>query len=183
MAQINDGPGAVALGLADRARAVATIKARLRIVSTDEDALIAGFAEAALGLAERVTGQATIARAMEQELRGCGGWQRLAARPVRSIDAVTDPMDVALPVGSYAVDIDREGMGWVRLTVGQAVRVGFTAGLAMDWDGLPPGVREGATMLAAHLFDDRTGQAPVPAAVSALWRPFRTMRLAMETRA
>ena len=180
---VTNGPGALALGTADRARAVAAVKARLRVVSTDEDDLIAVFAETALGLAERVIGQATIARAMEQELQGCGGWQRLGARPVTTIDTVVDVDGVPLPVGSYAVDIDDDGLGWVRLASGVAARASFTAGIAADWDALPDGLREGAAMLAAHLFDDRTGGAPVPAAVTALWRPFRVMRLRQEQRA
>lgn len=180
---VTNGPGALALGTADRARAVAAIKARLRVVSTDEDALIAAFAETALGLAEQVIGQATIARAMTQELRGHGGWQMLGARPVSAIDAVADMGGVPLTVGDHAVDIDADGLGWVRLANGVAARVTYTAGIAADWDALPDGLREGAAMLAAHLFDDRTGGAPVPAAVTALWRPFRVMRLQQEQRA
>lgn len=175
MPTITNGPGALALGTADRARAVAAIKARLRVVSTDEDALVAAFAETALGMAEQVTGQATIARVMAQDLDADGNWQRLAARPVRSIDRVADTSDVVFPVGSYSVDIDGGGLGWVRIA--RAARVTFTAGLAEDWDGLPPALREGVTMLAAHLFDDRTGSAPIPAAVGALWRPFRTLSI------
>lgn len=174
---ITNGPGAVALAPADRVRAVTAIKARLRVISPDEDDLIAAFAETALGLAERVTGQATIARPMSQALTKGADWQRLAARPVRSIDTVADADGVALPVGAFAVDIDAEGMGWVRIGSGQAARVTFVAGVAEDWDALPPALREGAAMLAAHLFDDRTGTNPIPAAVGALWRPFRTLAI------
>lgn len=173
---ITNGPGALTLGPADRARALGAVKARLRLVATDEDALIVAMTETALGLAERVVGQALIARPMAHALPAdTAGWQPLAARPVRSIDAVTDPAGVALPVGDYAVDIDPDGSGWVRMSSARPARVSFTAGLASDWDALPPALRDGAAMLAAHLFDDRTGQAPIPAAVSALWRPFRCL--------
>ena len=58
------------------------------------------------------------------------------------------------------------------------VAVAYTAGLAAGWDELPPGITQGVAMLAAHLFEQREdGRAP-PAAVAALWRPWRRMRLA-----
>lgn len=183
MPLVTNGPGALTLGADDRVRAIAAVKARLRIVSVDEDDLVAAFAEAALGIAEQLTGQALIARTMTQRIVGIGGWQRLAARPVRAIDAVADGAGVALPVGSYAVDIDGNGLGWARIDGGQVARASFTAGLAEDWDALPAAIRDGAAMLAAHLFDDRSGAAPVPAAVGALWRPFRVMRLQAAVRA
>lgn len=183
MARVENGPGTLVLGTADRAAAIAAVKARLRVASEDEDALIAAFAETALGLAEQVTGQATIARAMTQAVAGCDGWQRLAARPVTAIGPVEDMAGPPLTPDAHAVDIDADGAGWVRIAAGTRARVTFTAGLAADWAGLPPAIRDGAAMLAAHLFDDRTGTQPVPAAVTALWRPFRTVRLGVDRRA
>lgn len=176
MALVENGPGSVVLGAGDRALAVAAVKARLRVVSDDEDALVAAFAETALGLAERIIGQAVIARAMAQLLVGTGGWQRLGARPVRAIAGVTAAPG-GEPVAGHAVDIDGDGAGWLRAPRGMAATVAFTAGLATDWAALPTGLREGAAMLAAHLFDDRTGTQPLPAAVTALWRPFRIIQL------
>ena len=82
----------------------------------------------------------------------------------------------AIAGDGIAVDIDADGVGWVK-GVG-VMRVTFTAGLASGWAALPAPLRQGVAMLAAHLFTDRAGSAPVPAAVSALWRPFRTVRLA-----
>lgn len=184
MARVENGPGTLVLGASDRAAAVAAVKARLRVASSDEEALIAAFAETALGLCERVIGQATIARTMSQAVASCGGWQRLAARPVTAIGAVTDPGGAELASEAYGIDVDADGLGWVRIATAQTkARVTFTAGLASGWDALPAAIREGAAMLAAHLFDDRTGEAPVPAAVTALWRPFRVMRITAETRA
>jgi uncharacterized phiE125 gp8 family phage protein len=57
--------------------------------------------------------------------------------------------------------------------------VTFTAGLASDWDSLPITLRQGVVALAAHLFTDREGAVPVPAAVTALWRPFRHVALTL----
>jgi uncharacterized phiE125 gp8 family phage protein len=57
------------------------------------------------------------------------------------------------------------------------VAVRYRAGLAADWAALPAPLAHGAVLLAAHLFENRdAGRAP-PAAVAALWRPYRVVRL------
>lgn len=189
-----NGPGIVVLGASDRAAACAAVKALLRIETAGEDALVTGFAEAALGLAERFTGQVLIARTMAATLRTRHGWQVLGAIPVRAIGAVAatraDGTGATLSIGDYAVDIDADGAGWLRVSASGYVSAtaSFTAGLADDWAGLPAPIRQGAAMLAAHLFttrdySEREGGAAPPAAVTALWRPFRTVRIAAEKRA
>ena len=134
-------------------------------------------------------------------------WQRLAATPVQSIDSVetVDSNGVAtlLPATGYAVDIDSTGDGWVRLNQAPAtlfyaaavdpsgdgwvglppanmrVRVSGTAGMAQDENGVPEPIRQGVLRLVAFLFTSRDGEAGnPPAAVTALWRPYRRMRLA-----
>jgi len=107
-------------------------------------------------------------------LAGGAGWQLLPVGPVGAITAVT-AVGTALPIADYAVDVDAQGLGWVR--VPRRASVIARAGMSADWAGLPAAVRHGAVMLAAHLFEDRSGTAPVPAAVTALWRPFRRMTL------
>lgn len=109
--------------------------------------------------------------------------------PVAAINGVTGlPAGGApfvLPMDGYAVDVDGDARGWVRVIAPGAagrVAVSYTAGLAADWDGLPPPIAQGVAMLIAHLFNDRdVGRAP-PAAVAALWRPYRRMRLMAEGR-
>jgi hypothetical protein len=51
--------------------------------------------------------------------------------------------------------------------------------LAIDPNGVPEPLRQGILRLITHLFATRdgTGGEP-PAAVTALWRPYRRMRLA-----
>lgn len=181
MGWVTDGPGAVALGPEDRARAVAAVKAQLRVSIGDEDALVATMAEAALGLAERFLGAVTIARALSVRLAPAAGWRALPTRPVRAIEAVRTADGITLPLAGYSVDIDADGGGWVRAE--GAVEVAFTAGLADGWDELPAPIRHGAVLLAAHLFEHRGGgHAAPPAAVTALWRPFRRMALMTEAR-
>jgi uncharacterized phiE125 gp8 family phage protein len=178
-------PGDVTLGAADRALAVAAVKARLRVALDDEDALIAAFAETALGLAEQFTGQALIAREMALELPVYCGWQRLAGTPVRAIETIetlaSDGTPSLLPLIDYAVDIDACGNGWVRIAdAGGAgrVRVTMIAGLADGWNTVPAAIREGVAMLAAYLYAARDVSQPPPAAITALWRPYRQIALA-----
>jgi uncharacterized phiE125 gp8 family phage protein len=172
------------------AEALAETKALLRAGDAGEDPLIAAMLESAGALCERFTGQVLIARAFRQTLdlrdpRGCG-WRRLARTPVRSIGAVealaADGSAAPLAPGDYAVDIDANGDGWVRAAdPPERVRVSFEAGLAVDWAGIPEPLRQGILRLAAHLYTFRTdagAQAEPPAAVSALWRPWRRLRLA-----
>ena len=165
------------------AAAAAAAGAYLRIVEAP-DAVLTRAAGAALALAEAFCGQRLIGRGCEDVLRPRADWQRLAAVPVSAMGGLTAlPVEGApfvLPVGAYAVDIDAGGVGWVRVTAqGGATRVAvqYVAGLAADWDALPEPVAQGVVLLAAHLFEHREGSAEPPAAVAALWRPYRRMRL------
>jgi uncharacterized phiE125 gp8 family phage protein len=58
------------------------------------------------------------------------------------------------------------------------VRASGAAGIAEDENGVPEPIRQGVLKLVAHLFAarDSEGGEP-PAAVTALWRPYRRLRL------
>lgn len=160
-------------------------KAYLRIAGDGEDALIEGFAASALALGEAFTGTAWIAREGWQEMLPVSrAWQQLMTVPVGAITAVegvpAEGAAVALDAGAYAIDIDALGQGWVRMVAPGAagrVRVTYGAGAAAGWGDLPPPMAQGAVLLIAHLFEHRGGDAAPPAAVAALWRPYRRMRL------
>ena len=60
------------------------------------------------------------------------------------------------------------------------VAICYTAGLAASWTGLPEALRHGVLRLAASQYrvrdnDGLAGTVP-PAAVAALWRPWRQIR-------
>jgi uncharacterized phiE125 gp8 family phage protein len=156
-------------------------KAWLRIAGSDEDALLAGHIRAAARLCEQFTGTVLIARAVEEAIARGPAWQRLALAPVRSIDAAAalDEAggETALVPGDYAIDIDAAGTGWVRAPGrGGRVRVRYAAGLADGPAGLPEPLRQGMLRMAAHLHVARDADASgPPAAVTALWRPWRRL--------
>jgi len=161
-------------------------KALLRIETSGEDALIAGLVRSATELCEAFTGRALIARDVEEIMGAGSGWRRLSLAPVRAILGVTalpaEGAPFALAVEAYAIDIDAQGEGWIRVTRPGAagrVRVAYAAGMAEEWNGVPEALRQGILRLAAHLFVQRDGAADrgPPAAVTALWRPWRRMRL------
>ena len=162
------------------------LKAYLRIGMDGEDDVLSGLLRSAASLCEQFTGQWLIRRTVRETVAGGGSWQRLSARPVVGIEMV-EALDAegvrhALPVDGYAIDIDASGDGWVRSTRagdGRRLSVRYRAGLAEGLDGLPEPLRQGIVRLAAEHFLARgVESATPPAVVSALWRPFRRMRLA-----
>lgn len=165
--------------------ALAEAKAYLR-VNDSEDALISALLATGLELCEQFTGQALLARGFFELLPASQAWARLRRTPAVAIHGVETKSETgsftALPADAYAMDIDANGDGWLRLTRAQQerrVRVHYSAGLAQEWSGLPEPLRQGAVRLAAHLYTNRNADddAGPPAMVTALWRPYRRMRL------
>lgn len=162
------------------------IKALLRVTASDEEALVASLARAAADMCEAFTGLSLVERAVGEVLAVSAAWVRLGAAPVSAIESVgalaDDGGTTPLAAGAYAVDIDAGGDGWVRvLDAGGArrVRVAYRAGMAADPNALPEALRQGIVRLTAHLYVNRDAGAAAepPAAVTALWRPWRRLRL------
>jgi uncharacterized phiE125 gp8 family phage protein len=165
------------------------VKRFVRAVHGEDDALIEALALAAADSCERFTRRVLTARGFSETLMLDEGWARVARTPVRSINGLealgADGVATALGAADYALDIDANGDGWVRLTGAprRRVRVTYEAGLAAAWAELPDALRHGVVRLAAHFYTlrgdaERGGPAPEPpASVSALWRPFRRLRL------
>ena len=173
-------------GLALAAVTMSEAQAYVRIETGEEEAVLAGLIRTASALCEAFLGQIVIARDFALQLPASGKWERLELGPVQSIDGVeaigTAGAPTILPSSSYAIDIDAAGDGWVRVydSAGATrVRVSGTAGMAQDENGVPEPIRQGVLRLVAHLFTARDGEGgDPPAAVTALWRPYRRMRLA-----
>jgi uncharacterized phiE125 gp8 family phage protein len=167
--------------------AVDAAKTYLRLESDEEDASIGALLAAALVFAEGYLGQLLIERGVVERLPVSGSWQRLAATPVRTVDAVTGiPAEGAtfpLLAEQYRLDINRYHDGWVRiLNPGSAGRidVAYRAGLVPGWPDLPEAISVAVLRVAAHLHAHRDAPEDVgpPPAVASLLRPWRRMRLA-----
>jgi uncharacterized phiE125 gp8 family phage protein len=161
-------------------------KAYLRIDDDAEDPLIARLIAAATGMCERFTGQTLVIRSMTEAIAANGSWCRLRTTPVRTITSVQGlpaaGMPFALAMDAYAIDIDASGDGWVRvIRPSGATRALVTveAGIAADADTLPAPLYQGVLRLVVHLHAhrDAADDDGPPAAVAALWRPWRRMRL------
>jgi uncharacterized phiE125 gp8 family phage protein len=168
------------------AEAVAAAKDYLRIDGTGDDALVGGLVATAIESCEGFVGRVLIARGMTETLVPMVAWQRLTAGPVISVTSVTalavSGVESAVAAAVYELDIDANGGGRVRFLAALAVTravVRYQAGSGAAWADIPGGLRQGIVRLVAHwhVYRDRE-EAPVPpAAVAALWRPERRMRL------
>lgn len=166
--------------------ALAEVKAHLHITRDADDAVLTGHLRSAAALCEQFIGQSLLVRPHRETLPVARHWQRLGAQPVVAISAVSgitaDGSPLALASDAYAIDITASGEGRVRvLRPGSASRieVQYSAGIAQHWGDLPEPLRQGIIRLAAHahLARDGDGDAGPPASVSALWRPWRVVRL------
>lgn len=174
MALVTMEAGPLVVGLAE-------CKAALRLERDDEDAVLAGHIRTAMALCEAFIGQWLIEREGEQRLACDLAWQRLQANPVQAVTGVFLAGEALAT--AWESDIGAEGTGWVRLiglppeTAGLVVR--FRAGLGADWNAVPEPLRAGIVRLVSHLFShrDAADAGPPPAAVAALWRPWRRMQL------
>jgi uncharacterized phiE125 gp8 family phage protein len=160
---------------------LAELKAYLRIEHGDEDALLAGLVRTAGGLCEAFTGQVLLVETRSVHVAIDGEWHRLTPSPARRVmGAWVVAEDGAETATDFDAQIDCGGDAWVRISgePGRA-RVAVEAGMAADWNGLPEPLRQGIVRLAAHLHAhrDAADDAGPPAAVAALWRPWRRMRL------
>lgn len=157
----------------------------LRLGATIDDAVIAGLVRAATNICEAFIGQWLIVRASEAEAPLTAGRILLGARPVIAVDGVTllseDGTEYPLGAEAYRVTISRDGSARVVVfDPGDAarVRIAYRAGMAEGANGVPEAIRQGIVRMTQHLHDarDGTGAGP-PAAIAALWQPWRRLTL------
>lgn len=163
------------------------LKGWLGITTTSDDATLTALLRSALDMCEAFTGQMPLEALCEEMLPPSTGWQTLSTRPVMAITNIEGIEDgnIRSPISpdDYAIELNIDGSAKVRILRPMTHRrfaVRFTAGLATDWSELPEGLHHGVLRLAAHHFRqrDESGLRPAPpAAVAALWQPWRRMRL------
>ena len=167
--------------------ALAEFKQWLGISQPNEDAQLQQLLHASMELCEGFIRQMPIESGSEEILQSSRDWQCLDTCPVRAITGVSaiasDGSRITVASGNFEIEIDADGKGKVRLLAlpseGKVV-VSFVAGIAANWGSLPDGLRQGILRAAAFLYRDRdsAGAATPPASISALWLPWRRIRIA-----
>ena len=167
--------------------ALGELKDWLAITVASEDAFLTRLLRAALETCEAFTGQIPLEATCEEIHPADTGWRGLATRPVQAVIGIegipAEGARFARASTDYLTDLDPDGGAHVRvLRQGAAGRIAvrFVAGIAPDWATLPESLRHGIVRLAADSYRRRDGEAAAahpPAAIAALWRPWRRMRL------
>lgn len=169
--------------------ALSDLKDWLGITTGGDDAQLSALLRAAIEACEDFTGLMLLQQTCEEILPVSSAWLTLATRPVQAITLVegipAEGARFALPGTDYFIDLDHDGGGKIRVAnpgIAGRIAVRFTAGLAASWTALAEPLRHGVIRLAAHQYrsreDDGAAAALPPAAVAALWRPWRRLRLA-----
>jgi uncharacterized phiE125 gp8 family phage protein len=167
--------------------ALAELKHWLGISRPNDDDALTALLDASLTICEAFTGKAPLLQTVEEIIPAHGGWHELTSRPVRSLTGAAliaadgTRQIVAQPADRLAWQIAYSACVQVLQPYdGQGIAVQLLVGIADDWESLPAPLRQGIIRLAAHQFRDRDGKASAvpPASVTALWRPWRGVRLA-----
>lgn len=163
------------------------LKQWLAITTSQEDAALLGLLRASLDTCEAFTRQMPLHNECEELHEAARGWQELSTHPVRATTAIEhvamDGSRSALPAQDYEFDLEADGSGRFRLLAGPSagrVAMRFTAGIAEEWETLPDALRHGILRLAAHHYrqrDEDGARSGPPSVVSALWSPWRRLRL------
>ncbi len=163
------------------------LKSWLGITTSSDDAVLIALLHASLDLCEAFTGQMALEASCEEIINPSFDWQRIATRPVLALTGIehlaVDGSRYPVPSQDYAFELDSDGSASVRLLrLGNSGRLAirFSAGMTANWTHLPDGLRQGVLRLAAYHYrqrDEAGTRSTPPAAIAALWQPWRRMRL------
>jgi len=154
------------------------------------DPELAQYLAAAVARIEALTGKVLLRRTFRMVLQN---WSRTDAQhlpvaPVQSVDAVmlrsrqgvptpVEPKRFRLIGDRHRPQIVSTGAMLPQLPAGGQAEIEFTAGFGISWDAVPDDLAQAVLLLAAQLFEGRTGVGTgFPAAVGALigrWTPVR----------
>lgn len=184
--------------IADAVLPVDQFKAHLRLgtgFAEDDvqDEILTGFLRAAIAAIEARTGKVLIERTFSWALNGWrdASGEVLPVAPISAIDAVTvtDAAGTASPVddGVYRLERDSQrprlrpvATALPGLSIGNTVKIEFTAGMSQNWGGLPADLRQAVLLLAAHYYEYRNETALsdgcMPFGVTSLIQRYRMVR-------
>ncbi|PQM28317.1 hypothetical protein CVO77_07430 [Sphingopyxis lindanitolerans] len=157
----------------------------LRMGATIDDAVVAGLIRAATNICEAFIGRWLIVRAAEELVPLDGGAVRPGVRPVVAVDTVALLLpgggETLLDEAAYRVRIGRDGDASILIFdrgAADRARIAFRAGMAAEANGIPEAIRQGIVRMTQHLHEARDGGGGAPpAAIAALWQPWRRLTL------
>jgi uncharacterized phiE125 gp8 family phage protein len=160
----------------------------LRMGATIDDAVVAQLIRAATNICEAFIGQWLVVRSVEEVVPVRADALRLSARPVVAVDSLhligPDGGETELDQSRYRTALARDGTARLSIGLGidaMRVRIAYRAGMAADANDIPEAIRQGIIRMIQHLYDARDGGvAAPPAAVAALWQPWRRLTLGAE---
>ncbi|EAQ28341.1 hypothetical protein NAP1_12118 [Erythrobacter sp. NAP1] len=167
------------------------LKDWLGITRSNEDSRLLSLLRSALSTCEAFTGQSPLSQLVEERLPVRRGSTQLSARPVASLATVEVVAQggsrMALEAESFSFELQQDGTACFQLyreVEGQAIAVRVRTGIAGTWNDIPGPLKQGIIRLCAFEYRerDRVGESKSlsipPASVSALWRPWRGVRIA-----
>lgn len=167
--------------------ALSELKSWLGITRPAEDANLLDLLRASVETCEAFTGQAPLEQTVEERLPANSARHCLTSRPVKaliSVEAVdTGNAHTPLTIGDLTFEVDASGAASAMLNrsvTAQHIVLRMVVGIAPDWSALPKPLRQGIIRLASFHYRERDheGASQPPASVTALWRPWRIVRLA-----
>jgi uncharacterized phiE125 gp8 family phage protein len=172
---------------------LAEAKQFLRLETADEDALIGALIATAVERCEDYTGRALITQTWRLVFDAWPGPAvSLVKAPLLAVDHIktfaADDSAQTLDPAAYFVDRDaapgrvvaRAGQAWpVPGRASAGIEIQFQAGYGANWNQVPQALRSGLLALVATFFERRLEPAggALPQAVTALWHPYRIIRL------
>ena len=162
------------------------LKQWLAITTSNEDALLIDLLAAAHAMCERFTGLAPYLCDVKEIKAVRSMAIPLGVQPVTAfVEATALGHSFArrtLTSDDYAIETSGDGRTCLVLKVvlpEAQLELHYRAGQSEDWAGIDAGLRHGIIRFAAHQYRERDNgdDTTVPAAVAALWQPYRRMRL------
>lgn len=164
-------------------------KLHMKVDTTEDDALISVLIAAARKVAEEYTRRAFITQTWEYSIDSLELYTRLPRPPVQLIESVTVDGEAISPENYELIQPDMLlAKVPMRAIKPRGVVVRYKAGYGSNSSDVPQPIRQAILMLAAHMYENREGQAPeakyeaqaesrLPSTVAALLQPYRVMML------
>jgi len=162
------------------------LKQWLGIARSNEDTNLLALLQASLDMCEGFLGQRPLASECEEVVSCRGDWIALSTMPVIAIVGAEtiDHDGERSPIVEQDLEVAIDGDGSARIRLlgarnSQRAAIRFQTGISESWSALPGALRHGIIRLAAFHYRERDNAKtmPPPASVTALWRPWRRMRL------